>query len=141
MLTAIALLSGEIAGCENAHSASVSAADSVRADSVARARQDSINRAQPGYVVDSIHPVEEELARFRAAVGGAAVAGLQHASPSRDALVARIVDDVARGDSADLARAAITPARVHRSAVPELALHPSALPPGTGTRLDDDCEP
>ncbi len=34
-----------------------SAADSVRADSIARARQDSINRTLPGYVVDSIFPV------------------------------------------------------------------------------------
>ena len=38
--------------------------DSARADSIARVRQDSINRAQPGYVVDSIFPIEEEIRRF-----------------------------------------------------------------------------
>jgi hypothetical protein len=40
--------------------------DSAFADSVARARVDSVTRAQPGYVVDSIFPIEEEIRRFNA---------------------------------------------------------------------------
>ena len=83
-------------------------ADSVRADSIARARQDSINRASPGYVVDSVLPVEEELRRFRAAIGGTEVAELQHASASRAALVRRFVRDLAARDSADLRQAVIS---------------------------------
>lgn len=34
-------------------------------DSLERARQDSINRAQRGYVIDSILPLDEEIRRFR----------------------------------------------------------------------------
>ena len=83
-------------------------ADSVRADSIARARQDSINRAQPGYVVDSVFPVEEELRRFRNAIGGTAVTTLANASPSREELARRIVRAVAANDSAALRAAALT---------------------------------
>lgn len=83
--------------------------DSLRGDSVARARQDSINRAQPGYVVDSIFPVEEEVRRFKATVGGTPVETLSHASASREALVRRIVSDVAKNDTTDLASSALTP--------------------------------
>jgi hypothetical protein len=77
-------------------------ADSLQNDSIARARQDSVNRAQPGYVIDSILPVEEMLRRFKARVGGATVATLQHASPSRDALVTRFMTAVAAADSSAL---------------------------------------
>ena len=76
--------------------------DSARADSIARARQDAINRKLPGYVVDSILPVNEELRRFRSAVGGTAVAELRNASSTREALVKRFVEDLAALDSADL---------------------------------------
>jgi hypothetical protein len=48
-----------IAACGEGHAAAV---DSARADSIALVRQDSINRAQPGYVVDSILPMEEQSA-------------------------------------------------------------------------------
>jgi len=74
------------------------ATDSARADSVARERQDSLNRLQPGYVVDSILPVEEELRRFRAAVGPA-TDGLVGASTRRDALVCRSAPAPERGDT------------------------------------------
>jgi hypothetical protein len=76
--------------------------DSVRADSIARARQDSINRTLPGYVVDSILPVEETVRRFQARVGGTPVTALMSPSPSRDALVARFVKAVAANDTTDL---------------------------------------
>lgn len=116
------VLSSTIAACDsvhgaqrapNAHGDSIRAdsirADSIRADSLARARQDSINRAQPGYVVDSTLPIEEEMRRFSAAIGGTPVTVLGHASRSREALVKRIVADVARADSADLRAALLTP--------------------------------
>src|SRR5688572_3108316 len=79
--------------------------DSVLADSIARARQDSINRRLPGYVVDSILPVEEELRRFRLAVReqGAStgtdtndiVTALTSGSDSREALVRRFIKALA----------------------------------------------
>src|ERR1041385_5977537 len=78
------------------------AVDRARSDSIARAREDSINRPHPGYVVDSVLPVEEELRRFRAAVGGTTVTSLAHASASRDALVRRVVRALASNDAADL---------------------------------------
>jgi hypothetical protein len=89
--------------------AAAARADSVRADSVARSRQDSINRASPEYVIDSVLPIEEELRRFRAAIGGTAVTALQHASVSRTELVRRFVRDLAERDSGDLRQAAIDP--------------------------------
>ena len=51
-IAAIAL-TGAVAACDSASGASrtaKAATDSLRADSIARVRQDSINRAQPGYV-------------------------------------------------------------------------------------------
>ena len=83
-------------------------ADSIRQDSIARARQDSINRAQPGYVIDSALPVEEELRRFRAAVGGKPVTVLSNGSSSREELVKRVVRAVAVRDSADLRALTLT---------------------------------
>ena len=86
--------------------------DSVLADSIARARQDSINRRLPGYVVDSILPVEEELRRFRLAVReqGAStgtdtndiVTALTSGSVSREALIRRFIRALATSDSSDL---------------------------------------
>jgi hypothetical protein len=100
-----------IAACDNAGSANRIAklqADSVRADSIARAHQDSLNRAQPGYIIDSVFPVEEELRRFRAAIGGTTVTSLQHGSDSREALVRRLVGAVAAQDTAQLRDMALT---------------------------------
>lgn len=100
-----------LAACDRASSSGATAdvrADSVRTDSIARARQDSINRAQPGYIVDSILPVEEELRRFRAAVGGTAVTALANGSPTREALVRRMVQAVAKQDSAELRAMSVT---------------------------------
>jgi hypothetical protein len=83
------------------------AADSVRADALARARQDSINRAQPWYVIDSILPVEEELRRFRAALPGDSAIALVGGSDSREALVRRFVRAIAANDTVDLQRMAV----------------------------------
>lgn len=82
-------------------------ADSARADSIVRARQDSINRAQPGYVIDSILPPEEELRRFRAAFPGDSVKAFAGGSASRDALVRRFVKAIAANDTTDLRAMAV----------------------------------
>ena len=81
--------------------------DSLRADSLARARQDSINRAQPGYVVDSILPVAEELRRFRAALPGDSATAFTGGSGSRETLVRRFVHALAANDTADLRAMAV----------------------------------
>jgi len=103
---------GALLGCDSAKTADghvPSRTDSARADSSARARQDSINRASPGYVVDSVLPVEEEIRRFRAAVGGEAAVELRDGSDSRAELVERFVRDIAAADTTDLKRAALSP--------------------------------
>ncbi len=78
------------------------AADSLREDSIARARQDSINRVQPGYIVDSILPLDEEMRRFSESIGGAHVTALRHGSQSRDQVVSRFVKALAANDSTEL---------------------------------------
>lgn len=83
--------------------------DADRADSIARARQDSINRAEPGYIVDSILPIAEEMRRFRAAVGGAPALSFQHAAASRDELAAQFARAIAAADTVALRRLSITP--------------------------------
>lgn len=82
--------------------------DSVRADSVARAHQDSVNRAQPGYVVDSALPPAEELQRFRIAIGGASVTALAGGGASREELARRLVRAVERRDTTDLRAMALS---------------------------------
>ena len=76
--------------------------DSLRADSIARARQDSINRASPGYVIDSLLPPEEEARRFRAAYPGDSATSFVGGEGSRDALVRRFVHSLAAADTNDL---------------------------------------
>jgi len=101
------LLAATIAlvACDRAQTVKVgmrTPADSVLDDSIARARQDSINRAQPGYIIDSVLPVEEELRRYREALGGTPVTTLSNGSESREALVKRLVRDVAAHDTNDI---------------------------------------
>ena len=88
--------------CRSDTKASPDAERSAPADSVSRARQDSINRAQPGYVVDSILPPDEAMRRFRATFPGDSARVLTGGSTSRDALVRRFVRAVAAADTADL---------------------------------------
>lgn len=91
-----------IVGC-SAFGASDRQTDEASADSAARARDDAANRASPGYIIDSILPVEEELSRFRDAIGGTPARALSGASESRDALVARAIRGLLAADTADLA--------------------------------------
>jgi hypothetical protein len=72
------------------------------ADSIARARQDSINRAQPGYIVDSILPIEEHLRRFRRDIP-VAPTSLAGGATSRDALVRQFIAALEARDTTALA--------------------------------------
>lgn len=83
--------------------------DSIRADSIARARQDSINRATPGYVIDSLLPPEEEARRFRAAFRGDSATAFTGGEASRDALVRRFVRSLSTADTTALRALVVTP--------------------------------
>jgi hypothetical protein len=92
-----------VASCDSLQGASAGAgarADSVRTDSEARALRDSVNRAQPGYIIDSVVPIEEELRRFRAAIGGETATEFGHGRSTRDDLVRHLVRAVASQDTA-----------------------------------------
>ena len=86
-----------VAACGQGHAAAV---DSARADSVARAVQDSSNRAQPGYIVDSILPVDEQIRRFRATI--ADQPERLNGTNSRQALIAALVVALEKRDTSAL---------------------------------------
>ena len=77
------------------------------ADSAARARQDSIVRSQPGYVIDSAISIEESLRRFRADIRDTPKV-LVGGERSREALVEKFTRAVERGDSLALRRMAMS---------------------------------
>ena len=83
------------------------ATDSARADSIALVRQDSVNRAQPGYIIDSILPIEEQLRRFRAGVPDT-IREFNGGSSSREELVRTFVRSLATADTAALVRLTIS---------------------------------
>ena len=68
-----------------------------------RARQDSVVRARPGYIVDSILPVGEEIRRFTATLDERPL-GFSHGAPTRSVLVADFVRAVERADTTALRR-------------------------------------
>ncbi|MEO7367338.1 MAG: hypothetical protein ABIZ36_05235, partial [Gemmatimonadaceae bacterium] len=88
--------------CNNQKPSESGATNQVVTDSIARARQDSSNRTLPGYVVDSILPVEEELRRFREDVGGDKIRMLQGGASSRDSLVRRFLKALRSSDTSAL---------------------------------------
>ncbi len=106
--------------------ASSSAHDSLVKDSMSRERQDSMNRTLPGYVIDSILPVEEALRRFRLAVGGSPVIALAGGSASRDKLVHRFMNALVAGDSIELREMAVDAREFADLIYPE---SPSTKPP------------
>lgn len=118
------------AGCEGrsaTRTASAAEPASIlasRADSVARARQDSANRAQPGYVIDSILPIDEQVRRFRA--GLSEVSRFSGGATSRRALVDSILAGLARHDTTALRRLTITRAEYAWLVYPS---SPFAVPP------------
>lgn len=92
-------------GCgSNSPPSQSNAPDSAKTESIARARQDSINRTLPDYVVDSILPAEVELRRFRTAVGGDSISLLEDGASSRDSLVGGFIHALETSDSVALRR-------------------------------------
>jgi len=104
-----------IAACGESHAA---ATDSTRADSVSRAWRDSTNRAQPGYVVDSVLPMEEQVRRFRAGLSKPPD-GLENGATSRDALVRAFIQSLEKADTAALIRLTISRAEFAYHVFPE----------------------
>src|SRR5262245_58001690 len=106
-LSAAAMMSLCACGSNTRTLAARTLADSARADSIARARQDSINRTLPAYVVDSIFPVEEELRRFRVAIWGNTATKRAGGSRSREELVRPCSRAVSATDVRDLQAMAV----------------------------------
>jgi hypothetical protein len=121
------LVAYAVTACGEGHAAAV---DSARADSIALVRQDSLNRAQPGYVVDSILPMAEQLRRFRASLTESprALGGNVH---RKDQLVHLFVRALESADTAALVRLTITRAEFAYLVFPEspLSAPPYAQPP------------
>jgi hypothetical protein len=108
--------------------AAASTADSTiareRAE-VERTRQDSIVRSRPGYIVDSILPVEEEVRRFEATIAKRPT-GLVDGARSRSALVASFVSALEHNDTTALARLVVNRAEFAYLIYPT---SPNAAPP------------
>ena len=68
-----------------------------------RARQDSIVRARPGYIVDSIRPIEEEIRRFQATLGERP-SGFTNGAVTRSELVMKFVRAIEQNDTTGLTR-------------------------------------
>lgn len=117
-----------VAACGEGHAAAV---DSARADSLALVRQDSINRGQPGYIVDSILPMEEQLRRFRAGLRETPTA-LASNMNSRDQLVRAFVRALESADTATLVNLTLTRAEFAYLVFPEspLSAPPYSQAPG-----------
>ncbi len=93
-------------------------------DSTARAEQDSVNRAQPGYIVDSIFPAEEEIRRFNEGVPRPA--GMTGGAPTPRVLVRRFAAALQRHDTAALRALHVTRAEFGHFVFPE---SPHVRPP------------
>jgi hypothetical protein len=105
--TSVALVLLFTGACDSARARAPEQAQ-ADADSIARALQDSVNRTLPGYVVDSVHTVEEELRRFRQALGGEPATGLAGGSDSRDGLVERFVAALEASDTSEFQAMAVS---------------------------------
>lgn len=126
VLTAVALV-----GCDRRDV--VRSAQAVTVDSVPhaarleaeRARQDSIVRSRPGYIIDSILPVEAEIRRFQATIPSRPTA-FANGATSRSALVSSFVRALERNDTTALARLVIDRAEFGYLIYPT---SPNAAPP------------
>ena len=78
-------------------------ASGARRAEAERARQDSIVRARPGYVIDSTLPVEEEIRRFQVTIPVRPTA-FSNAARSRSALVKQFVRALEQNDTTGLRR-------------------------------------
>jgi len=118
-------------GCDRREAVRVAQASTV--DSTAerkrleaeRAHQDSVVRSRPGYIVDSILPVEEEIRRFQATIANRPVA-LSSDATSRSDLVERFVRAIERNDTTGLAKLVVDRAEFGYLIYPS---SPNAAPP------------
>jgi hypothetical protein len=109
----------------NAEASAPGSAALVRRDEAERARHDSIVRAQPGYIIDSILPVEEEIRRFQATISRKPTS-LVNGAGSRSALIARFVRALERSDTTALLRLVVDRAEFGHLIYPT---SPNAAPP------------
>jgi len=104
LLAAVATLACDGRGA--VRTAEASAPDSAtltRRAEAERARHDSIVRARPGYIVDSILPVDEEIRRFQATIPMRPTA-FSNAARTRSELVKRFVRALEQNDTTALRR-------------------------------------
>src|SRR5215471_18682286 len=126
LLAAVAALACD--GRTAIRNAEASSPDSValaRQAEAELARQDSIVRARPGYIIDSILPVEEEIRRFQATIA-VAPSGFANGAPSRKALVARFRQALEQNDTTALTKLVIDRAEFGYLIYPT---SPNAKPP------------
>ena len=118
-----ALVAAAIAGCDR---------PSVEADGRAAASPDPRNT--PGYIVDSIHPPEEALRRFRGALQPVSTLD---GPTSRDALVQRFIQAVEASDAVALRKLAVDRSEFAYLVYPEskLSKPPYRQPPDLAWRL------
>jgi hypothetical protein len=90
-----------------------------------RSRQDSIVRSRPGYVIDSILPVAEEIRRFQATLDTHPTT-LTDAATSRSQLVGRFVQALEKNDTTGLTKLLVNRAEFGHLMYPS---SPNAAPP------------
>jgi hypothetical protein len=103
-LAAVAALACD--GRSAIRNAEASAPDSptvARRAEAERARQDSMVRARPGYIIDSLLPVEEEIRRFQATIPVRPTA-FSNAAGSRSELVKQFVRALEQNDTTALVK-------------------------------------
>ena len=104
LLTAVAALACDgRSAIRNAEASSPDSVTPARRTEAERARQDSIVRARPGYIIDSLLPVEEEIRRFQATIAVRPTA-FSNAASSRSALVKQFVRALEQNDTTALVK-------------------------------------
>jgi hypothetical protein len=125
LAVAIVLVLAACDGQSAVRTAQASPADSTRRVEAARSRQDSIVRSRPGYIVDSILPVQEEIRRFQATIPTRPTS-LAYGASSRAALVAAFVRALEDNDTTALAQLVVDRAEFGHLIYPT---SPNAAPP------------
>ena len=104
LLTAVAALACDgRSAIRNAEASAPDSATVARRAEAHRARQDSIVRSRPGYIIDSLLPVEEEIRRFQATIP-VRPAAFSNAARSRSELVKQFVRALEQNDTTALVK-------------------------------------
>lgn len=122
---AIVCLTAACDGGPGVRTAQASAADSATRAELGRARHDSIVRSRPGYVIDSILPVEEDIRRFQATLGPRPP-GFRHGAATRRELVSAFVRALEQNDTTALVQLVVDRAEFGYLIYPT---SPNASPP------------